>query len=118
MQIYLICPVRNCTPEQHDAIASYVAELEAAGHTVHYPPRDVDQDDPTGYRICCAHRTAMRWADRVDIIWDATSTGSHFDLGMAFALDKPVMVVMALQPDREGKSYLKVAQHLDALVSP
>jgi len=54
----------------------------------------------------------MRSADIVYIVWDAESKGSHFDLGMAFAMHKPVFLVKALQPDPEGKSYLKVIKSL------
>lgn len=52
----------------------------------------------------------MKEADEVHIIWDVNSKGSHFDLGMAFALGKPIHLIEALQPDTEGKSYLKVIQ--------
>ena len=31
-------------------------DLEKAGHKVHWPPRDVDQNDPTGLRICSEQR--------------------------------------------------------------
>lgn len=108
MYIYLICPVRNST---FDA-APIVAALEADGHKVHWPPRDVDQDDPTGLRICTAHLKAMYEADEVHVVWDVNSKGSHFDLGMAFALGKNLVLHSTLQPDPPGKSYVKVMQAL------
>lgn len=109
MKIYLICPVRNATFD-----ASAIVNLwESEGHTVHFPPRDVNQNDPSGVAICNAHFLAMKDADEVRIIWDVNSKGSHFDLGMAFALQKSIRLVKSLYPDTDGKSYLKVIQFQD-----
>jgi hypothetical protein len=105
MRIYLICPVRGIA-DQSEA-AAYVAELEANGHRVHFPPRDVDQNDTTGARICYEHREAMLDADAVHVIWDVDSKGSHFDLGMAYAMGLPIVGVRCVKPDGEGKSYWK-----------
>ncbi len=85
MKIYLICPVREITEEEKTEIGKYVADLEKAGHKVHWPPRDVDQNDPTGLRICSEHREAMLEAHEIHIWWNKKSQGSLFDFGMAFA---------------------------------
>lgn len=69
--------------------------------------RDAPQDCPTGQQICEVHLAAMRAADEVHVIWDVDSKGSHFDLGMAYALGKPIVGVETLQPDTPGKSYWK-----------
>ena len=88
-KIYLICSVRHATEEQKEFADNYVAYLEKIGCKVHYPPRDVDQtDDGTGTSICEAHRKAMIECDEVHTIWDSSSTGSHFDLGMAYVLQE------------------------------
>ena len=84
-KIYLICPVRNCSDEVKSQLDDYVAKLEEKGHDVHYPPRDVEQDQ-SGMGICVAHADAMYNCDEVHVWWDPDSTGSHFDLGMAFML--------------------------------
>lgn len=89
---FLICPVRGADPED---TRNYVEILEVAGWQVHWPPRDTYQDDPVGLDICCQNREAIAAADRVFIIWDGKSTGSLFDLGMAFALNKPLTVIDA-----------------------
>jgi len=104
MNIYLICLVRDATFDASEIVGT----LEAAGHNVHFPPRDVNQNDPIGLDICNAHLKAMRMADEVCIVWDKNSKGSHFDLGMAFALERPVRLIKVVQPDIDGKSYLKV----------
>ena len=108
MKIHLICPVRNVTDEQQEEIDTYVEALRLEGNTVHNPKYAVDQDDATGYNICLGHLTSMSSANRVDIFWDVNSKGSHFDLGMAFAMNKAVKLVKTYTPDTEGKSYVKV----------
>jgi hypothetical protein len=108
VNIYLICPVRNA---DFDA-APLVKQWESDGHVVHFPPRDVDQSDPTGFEICRLHRDAMKAAEEVWIIWDVNSKGSHFDLGMAYGLSKRIRLIMCLRPDTEGKSYEKVIREL------
>jgi len=113
MKIHLICPVRNVTEEQQKEIDDYAKSLEAEGHTVHNPKYAVDQDDATGMGICAGHLNSMLDANRVDIFWDVNSKGSHFDLGMAFALHKAIKLVKIYQPDNEGKSYVKVMQCIE-----
>jgi len=113
MKIHIICPVRKVTLEQQKEINDYAYKLEKDGHTVHNPKYAVDQTDATGFNICMGHLTSMLDADRVDIFWDCNSMGSHFDLGMAFALDVPIKVVKVYTPDIEGKSYLKVMYEME-----
>ena len=85
--VYLICPVRNATDEECRFADQYVEDLENRGISVHYPPRDVDQtDDGVGLTLNSTHREAMLVCKEVHVIWDPNSTGSHFDLGMAFML--------------------------------
>ena len=85
MRIYIICPVRTVTPVQSQALDDYVQELEELhDHQVHYPPRDVGQSDPHGKDIIRCHSTAMFECDEVHIYWDKHSTGSLFDLGLAY----------------------------------
>ena len=108
MKIFIICPVRIITEEQKKEIEEYVEKLESERHEVHYAPRDVDQSDPVGYDICSAHRKAMEESDRVDIFWDSESTGSHFDLGQAFALGVPWKLIKVYQKDPPEKSFLKM----------
>ncbi|HXK37133.1 MAG TPA: hypothetical protein VJ553_06140 [Candidatus Paceibacterota bacterium] len=96
MRVYIICPVRILTDDTKAVLDRYVADLEAAGVTVHYPPRDVDQNDPIGLDIIHAHREAMQAADEVHIYWAEKSEGSRFDLGMAFALRKPIRLINRL----------------------
>ena len=98
---FLICPVRGHDIEETRGI---VVGLEAEGWRVHWPPRDTNQEDDSGYRICSDNREAIRDADCVHFIWDGKSQGGLFDLGMAFSMNKPV-VVISVPELTEGKSF-------------
>lgn len=90
MKIYLVMPVRNSDPTTRRVAYEAVAHWESLGHQVHFPLRDAPQDCPTGERICEAHLRAMRECHQVRVLWDEDSKGSHFDIGMAYALGKPI----------------------------
>jgi nucleoside 2-deoxyribosyltransferase len=107
MKIYIICAVRSAAPARIAEIREYAEQLRAAGHHVHYPPDNAPQDDLTGEAICRAHRAAMRDADEVHVFWDVKSSGSHFDLGMAYVLEKKIIPIACEHPDGPGKSYWK-----------
>lgn len=93
-KVFVICPVRDVTPEEKQAIQNYVEALEANNYQVHWPQRDTKQDgDPIGIRICSDNRAAIESADEVHVYWNGNSTGSFFDLGMTFALRKPVVII-------------------------
>jgi len=87
---FLICPVRGHDIKETENI---VESLESDGWNVYWPPRDTDQDDKHGFNICCENRQGIIHADKVFVIWDGKSTGSLFDLGMAFALHKPIEII-------------------------
>ena len=106
--IYIICAVRNATPERIQELRIYANTKRLEGHKVHFPPDDAPQDDPTGIEICNTHLKAMHLASEVHIFWDVRSSGSHFDLGMAFALNKKLVPVSCEIPDGAEKSYWKV----------
>jgi nucleoside 2-deoxyribosyltransferase len=98
---FLICPVRGHDPNE---FLSVVYRLELVGWKVHYPPKDTNQDDPSGYDICTQNRKAIEDADAVHIIWDGKSQGCLFDLGMAFALNKE-LIIISIPEFTEGKSF-------------
>lgn len=97
---FLICPVRGHDPRELESI---VEELEK-DYQVHFPPRDTDQVDDTGYRICTDNLNAIKESKIVHIVWDGKSQGGLFDAGMAFALGKKIKVISV--PELLGsKSY-------------
>lgn len=114
MNIFLICPVREAGDSgDSEAIACYVAKLESEGHKVHWPKRDTDQVDAIGYRICTDNYIAIREADEIHIWWSSTSKGSLFDLGMAFALFKKLVLANEVIPT-ESKSFQNMIRHWSA----
>lgn len=90
-EIFLICPVRKITKAEKKAIARYIAALKKAGHGVYWPLTDTKQDDPVGLRICQDNCAAIK-KRTVHVWWNGTSKGSFFDLGMAFALRRPMIL--------------------------
>jgi nucleoside 2-deoxyribosyltransferase len=101
MNAYLICPVRGTDKFTY---AKVVEQLEAEGKTVYWPARDTDQTDDIGYRICKNNAAAIEQADVVYVIWDGESEGCLFDLGVAFALHKPI-IPLDLPPPTPTKSF-------------
>lgn len=106
MKYFLICPVRNATESQRQQMDTWIAQKESDGDAVYYPARDTNQNDSIGYRICRDNRHALASADKIAIFWDKTSQGSLFDLGMAFALEKPIEIINVdeIEPT-ESKSF-------------
>jgi len=108
MKIFLISPVRNVSKTEREKIRLYVAHLEGLGHQVHWPERDTDQNDKIGFRIVTDNKKAILETDEVHIWWqweekkwwqkllwwtkERKSTGSLFDCGIAFAVDKKMIL--------------------------
>ena len=109
MKIFLISPVR--LGENQDA-RKYAEALERYGDEVYYPIRDTNQVDPTGgWKICQKNMSAINNADEVHIFYHPESQGIHFDLGVAFALGKKVLLVNTTEwgeYKNQNKSFLKV----------
>jgi hypothetical protein len=82
--------------------ASELAEkLRAEGHTVYIPGLQTKQDSDE-LTIATTNREAMREADEVRVIWDGTSHGVIFDLGMAFAMEKPLKLEYVIPKTMTG----------------
>lgn len=109
MRIFVICPVRGITESERQAIKVYVAGLEN-NHYVYWPLRDTPQDDPTGVEICRLNREAIADCDEVWVWWNPDSAGSKFDLGMAWALRKPLRLIRQCVPTPH-KSFENVMLH-------
>jgi nucleoside 2-deoxyribosyltransferase len=115
MRIYVISPVQTSTPENLARVKTYIEKMEFEGNAMFWPLRDVDQTLPLE-KIAEIEIFQIRIADRVDIFWNKESKGSHFDLGVSIALDKPLRLVESFLPDTpNAKTYEKVINHLEAL---
>lgn len=110
MKIFLICPVRNASKDVRIFLKAYVNKLEEQGHKVHYPPRDTNQEQ-NGYAICAENAKAIKNADVVHVYYDETSKGTHFDMGVAFALGKPITVVAGATVHSNTKSFPGMLYH-------
>ena len=118
-KIYLICPVRKVSTELKKFLDDYVEEQELQGNKVHYPPRDVNQNDETGLNIMLSHRSAMKDCNEVHAYWVPESEGSVCDLGMVLMAEKPLKLinyksVLEWLNTHPGKSYTAVVFELDA----
>ena len=98
---FLICPVRGHDMSETEET---VKELEKKYH-VHWPPRDTNQEDPVGLQICLDNMDAIKKSDIVLVIWDGKSQGCLFDLGIAFAMEKPIEVIEAPPVEKGKKSF-------------
>jgi hypothetical protein len=84
-----------------DKASALAEQLRGQGHTVYVPGIETKQDTDE-LTICTANREAMRHADEVRVIWDGTSHGVIFDLGMAFAMKKPIRLEYVIPKSMKG----------------
>ena len=102
-KVFVICSVRGMPEEYRQKLEDYVKELEGRGDTVHLPHRDTDQS-ASGFNICMQNGVAISEADEIHIYYSSKSQGTHFDMGMAFAHAKKLIVVEN-EAIGEGKSF-------------
>jgi len=112
MKIFIICSVRNASDEYRSRLEVYVTKLEAQGHSVHLPHRDTNQN-ARSIDICEENRAAIHDSDEVHIFYSGGSQGTHFDMGVAFAYDKKI-VIAENEPFGEGKSYPRMLTEWEA----
>lgn len=104
--IFIICTVRDADIAYIDKLDKYVDKLEQQGNEVHLPHRDTNQK-LTGLGICYQNQSAIRNADEVHIFYNPDSQGTHFDMGMAFALGKRIKIIESSDYG-EGKSFARM----------
>jgi len=82
---YMICPVRNATPEEQIILEEYKKKGVEKGLVMHYPATDTDQEDETtgGYQILKDHHGEISNSRAVHVFWNKDSKGSYHDLGSA-----------------------------------
>ena len=110
-KIFLICPVRNASIEQKQEMEDYVNNKKNEGYIIHAPHLDTVQKDILGgYSICLQNANAVATSSRIDIYYDQKSTGSVFDLGVAYYLNKPLHII------NENKIVFKEDDFIDNLI--
>lgn len=75
-----------------DKVKKHAEELREEGHEVLIPAFD-SKPDYNELEICAYNKELIRRASEVHVIWDARSNGTIFDLGMAFAMNKPIKII-------------------------
>jgi len=112
--IYICCPVRNLTNREKRFINKYVSKLEQEGNIVHLPYRDTNQKDDIGYRICTDNKSAIKYSDEFHIYYNPSSTGSFFDLGIAFGYNKKIVIINQIEKT-ESKSFANMISYWSTL---
>ncbi len=71
----------------------HAEKLEKEGHETFVPCRDTPQIDTTREDILKSNKAGMKWCQITHVFWNLSSLGTIFDIGMAYALGKPVHVI-------------------------
>lgn len=115
---YIICTVRNTTPEEQAIFKEYTAELEALGMKVYWPDPNADyQKDSNGLNICLRHRQETAFSRDIRTFWNPKSEGSVFDLANCLVIDKPIKLVKLInapQISEKEKLFVDLVQLCDA----
>ena len=84
-----------------DKFESHKKELEFQGHEVLIPAFDshIGLDD---LGVCIYNKNLMKECDEVHMIWDRRSTGTIFDFGMVFAMEKHFKIIYLEPKTFEG----------------
>jgi hypothetical protein len=82
--VFIICSVRKANAAIREALVNYKQKLLSQGYAnVHLPHLDTNQN-ATGYEICGQNTIENIAATEIHVFYDATSEGSHFDIGVRF----------------------------------
>ena len=103
MKVFVICSVRGTSPEYKKKLEDYAKSLEDKGIKVYLPHRDTNQE-LSGYEICKQNTKAIAQSNEVHVFYNPESQGTHFDMGVAFAYGRKIVVVENVEYG-EGKSY-------------
>lgn len=113
MKVFVICSVRGMDEGYRKKLEDYVTDLEQNhGVEVHLPHRDTNQNN-SGLEICQENMSAIKEADAVHIFYSSKSQGTHFDMGVAFALGKPIKVVES-EEIPEGKNFQRMLKEWES----
>jgi len=91
--IFLICPTKNVSNSVSILIEEYIVKKEREGYHVYCPKCDTNPADATGETYTCdIHRQVIENASRIDFWYDPSSEEIQFNLGIAFALKKNIIL--------------------------
>jgi len=115
-KMFIICKVRGASDEYKKKLEDYVEQKENEGWHVHLPHRDTNQD-ASGYDICGENARAIASSDEVHIFYNPDSQGTHFDMGVAFAFGRKIVVVENVEYGPE-KSYPRMLDEWAEIFKP
>lgn len=115
-KVFVICTIRSATQEYLTKLETYVSNLESKGIKVYAPHRDTNQS-ALGYEICRQNMQGIIDADEVHIFYNSKSQGTHFDMGVAFALNKKIVIVEN-EELTEGKSFQRMLVEWECTITP
>ncbi|MFZ1807948.1 MAG: nucleoside 2-deoxyribosyltransferase [Cyclobacteriaceae bacterium] len=107
MRVFIICSVRGTTKQYRKSLECYAMLLEEEGHSVHLPHRDTDQTQE-GIDICTQNMNAIKDADEIHISYNPDSQGTHFDMGVSFALNKKIVIFEIIEHHKSSFRYMLV----------
>lgn len=113
---FIICTVRGASEEYKKKLEDYVANLESEGWEVHLPHRDTNQN-ATGYEICTQNARAIAACNEVHIFYNPDSQGTHFDMGVAFAYGRKIVVAEEFTYG-PGKSFARMLDEWSTIYKP
>jgi nucleoside 2-deoxyribosyltransferase len=106
--------MRVMSDEVRQQLEEYVIELKNKGYKVQLPHQD-DNQSKSGYEICKQNMKYIKKADEIHIFYNNQSKGLHFDLGMAFILKKPIVVVKN-ELYSDGKSFPRMLKEWEKYI--
>jgi nucleoside 2-deoxyribosyltransferase len=110
---FVICSVRKATAEMLEELDRIYEKYTKLGYDVYLPHKRTNQEG-SGYAICTENYEAISKANIVIVVYYKESTGTHFDMGMAFALGKEIIVEHALI-ESGGKHYARMLMEWERL---
>lgn len=92
MFIAIIAPFLNLNQEKKNRYENYAARLEEEGNSVHLACRDTNMK-ASSIEICMRNSKRIQQAEEVHIFYESDRVEVHFDIGIAFAHNKKIVVV-------------------------
>jgi hypothetical protein len=90
-KVFIIRPVR-LTNYSIDKAIEGIRNAYSETVEIHDPSIHTDQE-ANEYEICSNNSSAIKNADEIWLWYNDQSKGSHFDIGIAFTLNKPIRFI-------------------------
>ena len=108
-KVFVTCSISGASNSYLTKLENYAKHLESKGFEVYLPHLHTKQDD-TEFNICTNNMHAIKNADEVHVYYSSSSKGTHFDLGVSFALGKKIVIVENESYDENEKSFAKMIE--------